>query len=503
MTGWADIAICRVMVQQSMIKGLFFVSYLFILVFLPVFLIIYFVGNRINKKCGRWLLILAGVVFYCYAGLESFKILLISAVVNYVLALLIKKLHKGMRILLFFTIAANVGLLLYYKYYGFLTALAHVDPTVSTEVDTVIMPLGISFFTFQQIMYVVSVYRKEIDRVDILDYLAYILFFPKLIMGPMVEPVELLSQINNPELKKINWDNIASGIKLFSFGLFKKLVLADTFMRGVDWGFRNIETATAADMILTMLFYTFEIYFDFSGYTDMATGVSKMINIELPINFDSPYKANSIRDFWKRWHISLTKFFTKYVYYPLGGSRKGPIRTYVNIMIVFLLSGLWHGSNVTFILWGVIHGILQVLERIFDKYFNRLSEIVRWIYTFGAVNVLWLLFRSESIKQWCKILYKILTFQSTAISDGMINAFILPETNLLLKILHLTTVDGLVRGLSLLVFTITGFVICLIPENNYKSQTKRNVVNMVMSAVAFVWGFLCLGSESVFVYFNF
>ena len=252
------------------------------------------------------------------------------------------------------TIAANVGVLLYYKYMSYIVSITPVDETaVATDaVSTFIMPLGISFFTFQQIMYVVNVYSKTIEDVDVIDYLAYITYFPKLIMGPMVEPLYLIDQINDTEKRTFDWDNFAIGLKLFSFGLFKKMVLADTFTRGVTWGFGNIDAATAGDMVLTTLFYTFEIYFDFSGYSDMAVGVSKMLNIDLPINFDSPYKATSIRDFWKRWHISLTSFFTKYIYFPLGGSRKGNIRTYVNIMIVFLVSGLWHGANWTFILWG-------------------------------------------------------------------------------------------------------------------------------------------------------
>ncbi len=484
-----------------------FNSYLFILAFLPLFLTIYFVGNKVNTRCGRWLIVIAGLIFYYYAGIESFKLFLISAVVNFILVLILKKVHKGTKILLFIAISANVGLLLFYKYVSFIVATTSSGSAVAASTSDffqdIVMPLGISFFTFQQIMYVVGVYRGEIEKVSVLDYAAYITYFPKLLMGPMVEPVDLLAQINNPELKKINLDNLAIGLKLFSFGLFKKLVIADTFTRGVEWGFTNVEVATEADMILTMLFYTFEIYFDFSGYTDMATGISKMINIDLPINFDSPYKATSIRDFWKRWHISLTKFFTKYIYFPLGGSRKGNIRTYVNIMIVFLVSGLWHGANFTFILWGAIHGFLQVLERLFDKCFNKLPKVIRWVYTFVAVNVLWLLFRAESISQWRIILNKILNFRSTVISDGMIDSFVLPETPMLFDLLHLTEIDGLVRGFSLLLFTVAAFIICLIPENNYKSQERRSVVNMIMASVAFVWGFLCLSSESVFVYFNF
>ena len=471
-------------------------SYEFILMYLPIFLVVYFVLNKLSVKFARWVIIAAGFVFYYYAGVESFRIFLVSAVLNLAMAMAISKIERGRKVLLVLTLVANVGVLLYYKYMSYIISVTPIDET-ATATDAVqefIMPLGISFFTFQQIMYVVSIYRKEITSVNILDYAAYITYFPKLIMGPLVEPVSLIDQINNVEKRTFNWDNCASGLKLFSFGLFKKMVLADTFTRRVNWVFGNIDAATAGDMILTTLFYTFEIYFDFSGYSDMAVGVSKMLNINLPINFDSPYKATSIRDFWKRWHISLTSFFTKYVYFPLGGSRKGKMRTYINIMIVFLVSGLWHGA---------IHGFLQVTERLFEKYFNKLSEVVRWIYTFGAVNVLWLLFRSDSIAQWHVILYKILTCRSTAISDGMISAFILPETPLLFRLFHLMNEDLIVRGLSLILFTIAGFVICLVPDNNYKTQKRMNAVNMILAAAAFVWGFLCLSSESVFVYFGF
>lgn len=481
-------------------------SYLFILVFLPIFLLTYFIGNKITQKCGRFIIILAGLVFYYYAGLDSLKIFAISIVVNYIFAVLINKMQKTSKLFLVLVLAANIGLLLCYKFLGFVAATMPEDAAVTpitTAAKDLFIPLGVSFFTFQQIMYVVGVYRKELNDINLIDYLAYIMFFPKLIMGPMVEPSELISQINNSELKKVNWDNISSGLKLFSLGLFKKLVLADTFTRGVAWGFDNFPASTSADMILTMLFYTFEIYFDFSGYTDMAIGISEMINIDLPMNFDSPYKATSICDFWKRWHISLTKFFTKYIYYPLGGNKKGRIRTYVNIMIVFIISGLWHGSNFTFLLWGIIHGLLQILERLFDKLFNKLSDVVKWIYAFGAVNVLWLLFRSESISQWRDILYVMFTFQDTSISDGLIESFVLPETSFIFNTLHLTSANEIIRGFSLLLFIVAAFVICLVPENNYRTKEKRTIVNMIMAAVTFVWAFLCLSNESVFVYFNF
>ena len=175
----------------------------------------------------------------------------------------------------------------------------------------------------------------------------------------------------------------------------------------------------------------------------------------------------------------------------------------MNIMIVFLVSGLWHGANVTFLLWGAVHGLLQIVERMFEKTFGKLTEAVRWMGTFACVNLLWLLFRAESIAQWWKMLGQMFRFQNMAVSDGMIDSFVLPETPFLLRLLHLTATDGRVRGFSMLMFIVFASIVCLIPENNYKTQNRRTAVNMVLAAVAFVWGFLCFGSESVFVYFNF
>ena len=319
----------------------------------------------------------------------------------------------------------------------------------------------------------------------------------------MVDPRDFLDQINDADRKKVDWDNIANGLKIFSLGLFKKMVLADTFAMAVNWAFSNIDAATSMDWLLAMLFYTFEIYFDFSGYTDMAVGVSNMINIRLPINFDSPYKATSIRDFWKRWHISLTDFFTKYIYIPMGGNKKGKVRTYVNMMIVFLISGIWHGSNWTFILWGVLHGFFNVFDRITEKYRNKINIVIQWMVTFLTVSVLWLLFRTDSIEQWQTILYNIFTFENISVSDGMTNAFVLPETAFVFSTFKLKAIDAAIHGLSLLLFTAAGFGICLIPKNNYRKLDDNSWVMLFVSVIALVWGFLCLSSESVFVYFDF
>ena len=318
-------------------------------------------------------------------------------------------------------------------------------------------------------------------------------------MGPLAEPDELIPQFNDAARKKPNWNNAACGLRLFCFGLFKKMILADSFFAAAEWGFANYTAATSGDLFLVMLAYTFEIYFDFSGYSDMAVGIAQMLNIDLPINFDSPYRALSIRDFWKRWHISLTAFLTRHVYYPLGGNRRGTARQYLNIMIVFLLSGIWHGANWTFILWGLFHGALSVFERMRERAGRRLNETAGWLGTFLAVNVLWLLFRADSVRQWLQMLRRMLLFESTEISAGLLQCFEIPETGFLLTALRLSPV----RGAMALLFYLAALLLCLIPENNYRRKDSLTPVGAVLAAAAFFFGFLHLGGESVFVYFNF
>ena len=479
-----------------------FNSYVFILAFLPLLILSYFTLNKISPALGKVALIIGSALFYLYGGWYNASFLGISMLINYLLALAIARFPKK-KALLRLDIICNVGILLFFKGSNICISLINASlPKEETPLKAIILPLGISFLTFQQIMYAVNVAQKKVS-LHLLDYLAYILYFPKILMGPLNEPEEFLRQLDDNSLKRIDWYNIACGIKTFSFGLFKKVILADTFAAAVNWGYASLETATSMDLILVMLSYTFEIYFDFSGYSDMATGISSMLNIQLPINFDSPYKAVSIRDFWKRWHISLTGFFTRYIYIPMGGSKEGKARTYLNTMVVFLISGIWHGSNWIFILLGFLHGAFSIFDRIFEKRQEKINIIVRWSATFLVVNILWLLFRSESIVQWASILDKIFTFQDMSVSDGLLYSFVLPETAFLLEMLHLVSTNGRVRGFSMLLFILSGYGICLIPENNYRNLKKNSWPLLLPSFIAFLWSFLCLSSESVFVYFNF
>ncbi len=480
-----------------------FNSYLFILAVVPAFVLCYFLLSGLNKTAGKLAIIAFGAWFYAYGGWDSAAILGISLLVNLLASLALSGQKRFRKLTLALAVLANVGLLLYFKYCNFALGTLFALLGKSYTAKNILLPLGISFFTFQQIMYLVSLYRGEIRKLNLLDYLCYILYFPKLIMGPLAEPTDFIGQLNQAERKRIDWENVACGVKLFGFGLFKKMILADTFARAVNWGFGNLDSATSGDLFLVTLFYTFEIYFDFSGYSDMAVGVSQMVNITLPMNFDSPYKAFSIRDFWKRWHMTLTAFLTKNVYFPLGGSRKGTIRTYINILAVFLVSGLWHGANWTFLLWGLLHGLLQVLERIFHKRYERLHGAVKWLYAFIAVNLLWLLFRADSIGQWKEMLTTMFSFRDMAVSGGLIRSFVLPETAFLLDKLDFLGLNGRIRGLPMLITTLGALLLCLIPENNYRNLKKLSIPNLLLCAAGFVWAFLSLSSESVFVYFNF
>ncbi len=480
-----------------------FNSYAFILCFLPITLLLYFVANRIKPVLGKFVIIIASIVF-CLLGQSNMLIYLgISMLINYVFVLVIKRFKFTNKIILALPIIVNVGLLLYFKYLNF--AITNINMIFGKDIPSreIILPLGISFYTFQQIAYIVATERGDLENNNIIDYIAYILYFPKLVMGPIMDPVDYISQINQEARKHVDITNITIGIKMFSLGLIKKVILADTFAKAVTWTYTNIYAATAMDCILLALFYTFEIYFDFSGYSDMAVGMSSLFNIDLPMNFDSPYKAISIRDFWKRWHISLTQFLTKYVYIPLGGSRRGTIFTYVNTFIVFLVSGLWHGANWTFVLWGVLHGLLSCFDRIFDKLEDKIFMPVRWICTFGLVNVLWLLFSAQSVAQWKMILFRILFMQDTSISDGMIASFDLVENQFIYNLLGLNFLPTNVRGFNMLIFLLVAFVVCLVPENNYRKKDSLSIGSLLFASFAFIWGILCLGTESTFVYYGF
>ncbi len=480
-----------------------FNTYIFVLAVLPLTILGYFSINKISDVLGKVLLIGISIFFYSYAGIAELKWLLLSIGVNYLIVLILRCINRFRKLILFLGIAFNVLLLFFFKYLNFAITIVNEVGHKDFVMANLVLPLGISFFTFQQIAYIVDSYHNRVEEKAIIDYILYVVYFPKILMGPIVRPSDIIPQFNEKMRKTIDTSNLIKGISMFGIGLFKKVIFADTFAKTVSWGFSNILAATSMDLILVMLAYTFQIYFDFSGYSDMAIGISCMLNIELPMNFDSPYKAYSIRDFWKRWHISLTKFLTEYIYIPLGGNRKGKLRTYLNTMIVFLVSGLWHGANWTFLLWGLLHGIFSIFDRMTEKIRKNIHPAMQWMATFALINILWLLFRANSISEWISMLKRIGAMQSTAISEGLIQTFVLPETNGLISLVHMQGLNARIRGFSMIIFYVFSVISCLCFENAYRRKYSQRIGTAVGLAVMMVFCLTCLSSESVFVYFNF
>nr|WP_242848918.1 MBOAT family O-acyltransferase [Syntrophomonas palmitatica] len=370
----------------------------------------------------------------------------------------------------------------------------------SLAMKNIILPLGISFLTFQQIAYAVDSYRGETEGYSFLDYAVFAAFFPRLIAGPIVLHHEIIPQLNERKNHSINYDNFAYGILMFTIGLAKKIFIADVFAQAVTWGYGSVSTLTSLDAFIVMLSYTLQIYFDFSSYTDMAIGIGLMFNIKLPINFNSPYKARSIQDFWKRWHITLTRFLTKYVYIPLGGNRQGPFRTYANIMIVFLISGLWHGANWTFVLWGFLHGLASVLHRRFAPAWNKLHTVLQWFITFLFVNLAWVFFRADTITQGFVLIKKMAELKSLAVSHSLLKCFELPVITWLKRLFYSAPSGSWAIGLDMLLFLAFTFIILLLFKNLHEIEFKPTLLNGMLTAVLLVCSILSMSSITSFIY---
>ena len=291
-------------------------------------------------------------------------------------------------------IGLNLILLGYYKYSHFF--MTNMNKLFGTNVvDQIVLPLAISFFTFTQIVYLVDSYRGETAEYDLLNYMLFVTFFPHLIAGPIVHHKDLMPQFLSTRALLPRYVNIMKGLFIFAIGLFKKVCIADTFSPFADRVFDGFGPLNIYEAWGGTLAYTFQLYFDFSGYCDMAIGASLLFNIWLPINFNSPYKATDIQDFWRRWHITLSAFLKDYLYIPLGGNRQGEARTYLNLFLTFLLGGLWHGASWMFVLWGALHGGALVVHRAWKKVNYPLPAALAWLFTFLFINFTWVFFRAK------------------------------------------------------------------------------------------------------------
>jgi len=386
-----------------------FNSYEFIFLFLPISFFIYFYLN--SKKLtehAKLFLILSSLFFYSWWNLIYLPLIVSSMVFNYWVGSFLtqakKKNKPYTKQLLTFGILANLSLLGYFKYADFF--ISNLNFTLGSEIPLLhlALPLAISFFTFQQIAYLVDAYRGEVAEYNFLNYAVFVTFFPQLIAGPIVHHKEMMPQFADIKNKVINYRNISLGLFIFSIGLFKKVVIADTFAIWATHGFDHAEVLSFFEAWVTSLSYTFQLYFDFSGYADMAIGIALLFNIKLPINFHSPYKARNIQSFWRRWHITLSRFLKDYIYIPLGGNRKGKSRTYVNLLATFILGGIWHGAGWTFVFWGFLHGLALVVHRFWSQFNIRLPLFVAWFITFNFVNISWIFFRAKEWEDAIKVL---------------------------------------------------------------------------------------------------
>ncbi len=388
-----------------------FNSYIYIFIFLPLTFFIYFYLNTKRlTEASRVFLVFSSLVFYSWWNILYLPILFSSLLFNYAIGNALSQQIKKSRntfskkSILIFGICANMVLLGYFKYADFFIENFNFVFDRNVDLLHLALPLAISFFTFQQIAYLVDSYRKETKEYNFLNYAVFVTFFPQLIAGPIVHHKEMMPQFANTRNKVMNYKNIAMGLSIFTIGLFKKVVIADTFAIWATAGFDNSITLNFLEAWATSLSYTFQLYFDFSGYTDMAMGAALLFNIKLPINFNSPYKAKNIQDFWRRWHITLSRFLKDYIYIPLGGNRKGNFKTYNNLMITFILGGIWHGAGWTFIFWGFLHGFALVIYKVWSKLGLKVWACIAWFITFNFINIAWVFFRAKEWDDAMKVL---------------------------------------------------------------------------------------------------
>jgi D-alanyl-lipoteichoic acid acyltransferase DltB (MBOAT superfamily) len=404
--------------------------------------------------------------------------------------------------ILSFGIVCNLALLGYFKYADFFIANLNLVTDLGVQPLNLLLPLAISFFTFQQIAYLVDSYRQETKEYDFLNYALFVTFFPQLIAGPIVHHKEMMPQFANIKNKVKNYRNIALGLFIFSMGLFKKVVIADTFAVWATNGFDKAETLNFVEAWITSLSYTFQLYFDFSGYTDMAIGIALLFNIKLPINFNSPYKALNIQEFWRRWHITLSRFLRDYVYIPLGGNRKGSIRTYNNLLATFVIGGLWHGAGWTFVFWGFLHGLALSIHRLWQSLGYKLPKIIAWFITFNFVNIAWVFFRAKEWSDAIKVLNGMFDVNGIVLKKSFLT--ILPFLDNV-GIKFGDTTPNLGDGSQIVNWIIVTFIITMFFKNSmeYQNNFKPNTYFKILFIVIFMSGLMSLSTYSEFLYFNF
>ncbi len=485
-----------------------FNSVIFITLFLPLTLLGWYLLQKLDNALYAKLFLLGmSLWFYGYYNPRYLLILLGSLALNYLCSFLFDKCQGTLqqKLILALGLTGNIGILFYFKYFNFFidncNFLFHSD----WQIERIALPLGISFFTFQQLSFVIDRYRKDAPHYSFVDYGCFVTFFPQLIAGPIVLHSEFVPQLQARQNRRIDGERFYDGTALFILGLGKKVLLADVLALIVNAEFGNIAYLDAPGAWLTVICYMFQLYFDFSGYCDMARGIGRMFGFELPINFDSPHMSVSVSDFWRRWHMTLSRFLTTYIYFPLGGNRKGMARQCLNLMIVFLVSGFWHGANWTFVVWSLLHGVAMVTEKLFPKLHFR-NVWVRRLTTNIFMLVTLAVFRSDSLGQAGLLLQKMFAGGNHNMLIGACNMLQIPETYAIRKGLSMLYPQAL--NLFYVICVVVLLAIAVILTIGPKAEqwiekwgrTKRGLFCL---ATILVWSFISLSQVSVFLYFNF
>lgn len=456
-----------------------FSSIYFIYYFLIIFLILYFITP---KKFKNYTLLLGSLFFYFYGDSKYIVLLLISSLVNYILGRLISKKNK--KLFLIIGLIFNFGLLFYFKYFNFF--LSNINSLFKTNINlfSIVLPLGISFYTFKNASYLIDVYKNKVNpEKNFINYFTYIAMFPSLIQGPIVRYKDI-----DLKDKKISFDNFAMGVERFIIGLSKKVILADTLAKLVT-SLTNMEVQTVVSLWVKATSDIVKLYLDFSGYTDMAIGLGLMIGIKIMENFDYPLSTYSITSFWRKWHISLSSWFKDYIYIPLGGNRKGKFRKYFNIFVVWFLTGLWHGASWNFILWGLYFGTILVIEKRFFLIFFEKQKIIGNMVTNILVVIGFVFFYNE--KNILDIFIKMFTGRGISFTNVSTNYYLL----------------------NYLVLLIISFIACTPLLKNIINKCKKNKnLNIVISIVEPIvligllvlsTAFIVDASSNSFLYFRF
>lgn len=468
-----------------------FNSFVFIFAFLPITFMVYFGLNRMRHyTAAKVALVVASLYFYAFFNWSYLPIIISSILVNYLVAWRMRVDDKTWLRKLWMVVGVvfNIGMIGYFKYFDFfienINALFKTDFTLRN----ILLPLGISFFTFQQVAFVVDSYRKKTELPKFLDYCNFVTFFPQLIAGPIVLPEEMLPQFEDRFNRRVNYENMFNGLFIFALGLGKKVLIADSIAVFANTGFDLMSSYTMAEAWLTSLAYSFQLYFDFSGYCDMAIGIGLMFNIKLPLNFNAPYRACDFQDFWRRWHMTLNRFLTQYLYIPLGGSRKGEVRTLINIFIVFLVSGIWHGAGWTFIVWGILHGLTMIVNRLWKKYGVTLPNWFAIPLTFFFVNIFWVFFRADSLSD------------AMLIVSSMFN-----NINLSLTMDFRSNLASLLPNSINMMILFISFIFGVVGKTAYQWMETKNFYRWksAVTIVSFVVGCLFISRVATFLYFNF